>query len=122
VRAIWAGKPFVWQIYPQSDGAHHGKLEAFMKKLDMPEELRNASPVTGTACRRSTRQWNPQDWPSLCLSNGQLFAYKLRRELQSQPDLVTQLSILFRKNDKIRGFAEFAARLSGKSCPAASCG
>jgi uncharacterized repeat protein (TIGR03837 family) len=30
VRAIWAGKPFVWNIYPQEDGAHADKLEAFL--------------------------------------------------------------------------------------------
>ena len=30
VRAQWAGKPFVWQIYPQSDGAHAKKLNAFL--------------------------------------------------------------------------------------------
>lgn len=29
VRAQFAGKPFLWQIYPQSDGAHKVKLEAF---------------------------------------------------------------------------------------------
>lgn len=32
VRAQWAAKPFIWQIYPQDDGAHHLKLEAFLKK------------------------------------------------------------------------------------------
>jgi uncharacterized repeat protein (TIGR03837 family) len=31
VRAQWAGKPFVWHIYPQQDGAHIEKLNAFMK-------------------------------------------------------------------------------------------
>lgn len=30
VRALWAGVPFVWQIYEQSDGAHWPKLDAFM--------------------------------------------------------------------------------------------
>ncbi len=30
VRAIWAGKPFVWHIYPQADNAHHDKLNAFL--------------------------------------------------------------------------------------------
>ncbi len=30
VRAQWAGKPFVWQIYPQQDGVHLAKLQAFM--------------------------------------------------------------------------------------------
>ena len=30
VRAQWAGKPFIWQIYPQHDGVHLDKLRAFM--------------------------------------------------------------------------------------------
>lgn len=30
VRAQWAAKPFVWQIYPQHDAAHEAKLEAFI--------------------------------------------------------------------------------------------
>jgi uncharacterized repeat protein (TIGR03837 family) len=30
IRAIWAGKPFIWQPYPQDDEAHHAKLEAFL--------------------------------------------------------------------------------------------
>ena len=31
VRAQWAGRPFVWQIYPQGDAAHAGKLDAFLQ-------------------------------------------------------------------------------------------
>lgn len=30
VRAQWARRPFVWQAYPQADGAHWPKLEAFL--------------------------------------------------------------------------------------------
>jgi len=30
VRAQWAARPFVWQIYPQHDGVHLEKLQAFM--------------------------------------------------------------------------------------------
>lgn len=30
IRAMWTGKPFVWQIYPQDDRAHWPKLEAFL--------------------------------------------------------------------------------------------
>jgi uncharacterized repeat protein (TIGR03837 family) len=30
VRAQWAGKPFVWHIYPQHDGVHEQKLHAFL--------------------------------------------------------------------------------------------
>ena len=28
VRAQWAARPFIWQIYPQHDGVHLEKLEA----------------------------------------------------------------------------------------------
>jgi len=31
VRAQWAARPFVWQIYPQAQDAHRGKLEAFLR-------------------------------------------------------------------------------------------
>ena len=39
VRAIWAGKPLVWQIYPQHDDAHHDKLNAFLTMLQADASL-----------------------------------------------------------------------------------
>lgn len=39
VRAIWAGKPLVWHIYPQDDYAHHAKLMAFLDVLGAPQNL-----------------------------------------------------------------------------------
>ena len=39
VRAIWAGKPLVWHIYPQDDDAHHAKLKAFLTVLKAPASL-----------------------------------------------------------------------------------
>ena len=41
VRALWAGQPLVWQLYPQSDDAHLAKLAAFMDVIDAPASLRN---------------------------------------------------------------------------------
>lgn len=37
VRAQWAARPFIWQIYPQEEGAHWPKLSAFLDRyrLDM---------------------------------------------------------------------------------------
>jgi len=32
VRAQWAGKPFVWHIYPQDEQLHHKKLRAFLER------------------------------------------------------------------------------------------
>ena len=45
VRALWAGQPFIWHIYPQDDNAHHAKLEAFLDWLQAPESLRKAHRV-----------------------------------------------------------------------------
>ena len=42
VRALWAGKPFLWHIYPQRDNAHHAKLLAFLDWLQAPEAWRQA--------------------------------------------------------------------------------
>lgn len=39
VRALWAGKPFVWHIYPQHDQAHAAKLEAFMAQMQLSDAV-----------------------------------------------------------------------------------
>ena len=44
VRAQWAGHPFVWNIYPQAEGAHWKKLDAFLDlyTANMPEDMTDA--------------------------------------------------------------------------------
>jgi uncharacterized repeat protein (TIGR03837 family) len=32
VRAQWAGRPFIWHIYPQDKNLHHKKLKAFLQR------------------------------------------------------------------------------------------
>lgn len=59
VRAIWAGRPFLWQLYPQHDGAHAAKLDAFLASS-------GAFAVPGLADLQ--RAWNglrpgPLAWP-----------------------------------------------------------
>ncbi len=39
VRAIWAGQPFAWHIYPQHDNAHHDKLRALLHAVQAPADL-----------------------------------------------------------------------------------
>jgi uncharacterized repeat protein (TIGR03837 family) len=47
VRAQWAGRPFIWQIYPQEGDAHWAKLDAFLSHYtaglapDVAEALRS---------------------------------------------------------------------------------
>jgi uncharacterized repeat protein (TIGR03837 family) len=36
VRAIWAGKPLVWQIYPQTEDTHLIKLQAWLARATLP--------------------------------------------------------------------------------------
>lgn len=44
VRAQWATRPFIWQVYPQQDGAHVRKLDAFLDLYSegLPPDIRNA--------------------------------------------------------------------------------
>ena len=53
VRAQWACKPFVWHIYPQTDDAHHVKLDAFLERYveGLPVEISSAT-------RNFWRAWN----------------------------------------------------------------
>ncbi|KQP14370.1 elongation factor P maturation arginine rhamnosyltransferase EarP [Pseudorhodoferax sp. Leaf267] len=86
LRALWAGQPFVWQIYPQDDGAHAEKLQAFLDWLQAPPSLREAHAV-----------WNglaPGTLPELSparLAEWQDCVHKARKTLQAQTDLATQL-------------------------------
>jgi hypothetical protein len=32
VRALWSGRPFLWQAYPQHDNAHLAKLHALIEQ------------------------------------------------------------------------------------------
>lgn len=83
VRAQWAGKPFVWHIYPQDDNAHHAKLEAFMARAELP-----------SGWREVWRGWNglaalPDSLRGLEMAASH--APKWRAQLAAQPDLLAQL-------------------------------
>lgn len=86
VRALWAGQPLLWQIYPQDDGAHVVKLQAFLDWLQAPTSLRQAHLA-----------WNGLAAPVLPLLTAALLAewrdcvQCARRRLLAQTDLATQL-------------------------------
>lgn len=93
VRAQWAGRPFVWQIYPQHDAAHAAKLEAF---LDL--YLADAPTEAAASTRALWRAWNglqaapatglqPWRW----LDQAQETASQWRQQLLIQGDLSSQL-------------------------------
>lgn len=93
VRAVWAGKPFVWQIYPQHDDAHHSKLEAFLNMLNAPPSLRTFHHV-----------WNGVSQavlPALALVQWQETVTRARDQQLQRDDLVTQIMRFVSKTIKI---------------------
>ncbi len=85
VRAQWAARPFVWQIYPQAEGAHRAKLEAFLTHHPAGERLRGfwqAWNGTGTL-----------DWPAFAASLPELDRplEAWAKNLAARPDLASGL-------------------------------
>ena len=91
IRALWAGKPLVWQIYPQDDGAHHAKLDAFLDRLDAPLSQRafhhrwNGSTLAPEASLADLPAW-------------QATADNAHAKLMLQDDLTTHLVQFVEKN------------------------
>ena len=48
VRAQWAARPFVWNVYPTDDGAHWVKMAAFLTRYTAPLDRLQAGAVTAT--------------------------------------------------------------------------
>ncbi len=89
VRAQWAGKPFVWQIYPQADAADAGKLQAFLDCF-----LQDAGAPLASGLRQVWSDWNggPPDgaaWPDA--GAWRLHCAGWRDALACQADLCSQL-------------------------------
>ncbi len=108
VRAQWAAKPFVWQIYPTSDGAHLVKLSAFLARYCMGLDAGAAAAV-----QELWRAWNVEDaaaiapaWRGFMLHWAvlNLHARAWADRLAEQPDLATNLVTFVEKNAKIEGF------------------
>lgn len=93
VRAIWAGKPFVWHIYQQEEDAHMIKLQAFLDiyTQEFPEDLREKLIEFWLG-------WNRQDstidaWNSLNLNFDQWATYNHQwaASKQAETDLISRL-------------------------------
>jgi len=92
VRAQWAGPPMLWQIYPQHDGAHAAKLEAWLDRC-----LDGAPADAAAAFRQAQRHWNglgpgPAVLPGFDTWRDLQHAWRAR--LLTQDDLTTQLLAL----------------------------
>ncbi len=88
VRALWAGRPLLWQIYPQADGAHRDKLDAFLGRylpaLPTWRRLNRAWNGDGDFTEAWAQAW--PDWPAV-----RARARGWADELAAQPDLAGAL-------------------------------
>ncbi len=105
VRAQWAAKPFVWQIYPQSDDTHWVKLNAF---LDLYCD--GLDDQAALAIREIWRAWNAEDCANMATAWRQFMVYLptlqahaivWSEKLASMPDLAANLLSFYRKTTKI---------------------
>ncbi len=97
VQALWAGKPFIWQAYPQSDAAHRDKLAAFLDWFQ-----------ADAAVRELHHAWNgfsqPPDaavWAQTLADHGGRWTRQVqaaRQRLLGLDDLPTQLRRLVAKS------------------------
>lgn len=92
VRAQWAGRPFVWHIYPQDENLHHKKLHAFLQRYSTDIDSLIAFSLhwngAGTTDIKEQVNWTAlwasfeadmpkitcrsADWPRQMLANGDL--------------------------------------------------
>lgn len=93
VRAQWAGRPFIWQIYRQDEEAHLPKLEAFLDLYcaGAPSEL--ASAIRSTFLAWNTGSGFAAAWPALVTQLDRLQVHNRTRaaRLATMPDLASSL-------------------------------
>ena len=103
VRAQWAGRPFVWQIYPQHDAVHLKKLQAFLILYS-----RQLSRSASQAVEGLWQAWNMESgaglaWPAFVATRGELerHAQHWARQL-AKNNLALNLLDFFREIGRMR--------------------
>lgn len=96
VRAQLAGRPWLWQAYPQSDGVHGRKLDALLERM-----LAGADPGLAAALRSAAQGWNGQA-PAAGLALPPLAPWQAhsqawRKQLLALPELASSLQAFVRE-------------------------
>jgi uncharacterized repeat protein (TIGR03837 family) len=97
VRAQWAAVPFAWHIYPQSEGAHRAKLEAFLARYaqGLARPAADALPAFTRAFNDADAVGVARSWPELAdaLPALRVHARRWAVELAEYPGLAAQLVV-----------------------------
>ncbi|NRH29111.1 elongation factor P maturation arginine rhamnosyltransferase EarP [Pseudomonas sp. MS19] len=99
LRAQWAGRPLLWHIYQQEEGAHWEKMQAFLSLY-----CRDLSPLAGAAITSLWQAWSAQEsvaepWQAVLLHWDELseHAEKWCEQQAEYQDLATTL-VQFQQN------------------------
>lgn len=92
VRAQWAGKPFIWHIYPQDKDLHHVKLNAFLQRYAAKTESLSAFSLGWNAATTAAVDWAAL-WPLLEADMQQIAIMSVdwQRQLMANGDLASNL-------------------------------
>ncbi|UJP08490.1 MAG: elongation factor P maturation arginine rhamnosyltransferase EarP [Nitrosomonas sp.] len=94
VRAQWASNPFIWNIYPQAEGAHWKKLEAFLDLYTAGMPLEMAIAVREMwFCWNGGKALNASVWMNFLALRESLMQHNKEwvKQLLKQGDLVSGL-------------------------------
>jgi uncharacterized repeat protein (TIGR03837 family) len=99
VRALWAGKPMIWQPYRQEEDAHLIKLQAFLNVYSAGLSLDRAQALQQLHLDWCNSSCVDAGWPLLLANMETLHNHAQRRsaELAEQPDLAAKL-VIFSEN------------------------
>ncbi len=100
VRAIWAGKPLVWHIYPQEEQAHIDKLQAWLSSYPMPQDYRDLL-LAWNAAGNASRNTQGND-------DGKGTGNTARKGTSEEHKCAEVLSSFFQKAEVRQEFSAFA--------------
>ena len=109
VRAQWAGKPFIWHIYPQDKNLHHVKLRAFLDRyaVGMPGLTEASLAWNGALSAGTLHAESPVDWAS----RWSLFQADLPQMTQRATEWIQQMQA---NGDMTSNMLKFAASVVSK--------
>jgi uncharacterized repeat protein (TIGR03837 family) len=92
VRAQWAGRPFIWHIYPQDENLHHVKLRAFLHRYAPRQAALQALSLRWNGAFddaiQETQGW-PELWAAMQAAGGDCLAWE--RRMRAHGDLAANL-------------------------------
>jgi uncharacterized repeat protein (TIGR03837 family) len=99
IRAIWAGKPFIWQPYLQTEGTHLVKLKAFLDVFYANCEKAAQQATIAMHNAWSSAQISASIWQNYLdnISSVRTFTAQQTSTLAAQTDLATNLVIYIEK-------------------------